>query len=148
MKLFTDKAAGIAAAVIAVAAIGAPALAHHAFQAEFDGNQPIMLQGKVTKVEWINPHTWVHMDVLTNGAAQEWMVEAGTPNTLLREGLTRDSLKVGTEIIVRGYRAKDARCRPACKANGRDVTFTDGRKVFMGSSGTGAPKDGADPNEK
>jgi hypothetical protein len=148
MKLFTDKAAGIAAAVIAVAAIGAPAVAHHAFQAEFDGNQPIMLQGKVTKVEWINPHTWVHMDVLTNGAAQEWMVEAGTPNTLLREGLTRDSLKVGTEIIVRGYRAKDARCRPACKANGRDVTFTDGRKVFMGSSGTGAPKDGADPTEK
>jgi hypothetical protein len=148
MKSFTDKAAAIAAAVIAMGAIGAPALAHHAFQAEFDGNQPIMLQGKVTKVEWINPHTWVHMDVVTNGAAQEWMVEAGTPNTLLREGLTRDSLKPGTEIIVRGYRAKDARCRPACKANGRDVTFTDGRKVFMGSSGTGAPKDGADPNEK
>ena len=92
MKLFTDKAAGIAAAVIAMAAIGAPAIAHHAFQAEFDGNQPIMLQGKVTKVEWINPHTWVHMDVVTNGAPQEWMVEAGTPNTLLREGLTRDSL--------------------------------------------------------
>ena len=148
MKLFTDKAAGIAAAVIAMAAIGAPAIAHHTFQAEFDGNQPIMLQGKVTKVEWINPHTWVHMDVVTNGTPQEWMVEAGTPNTLLREGLTRDSLKPGTEIIVRGYRAKDARCRPACKANGRDVTFTDGRKVFMGSSGTGAPKDGADPNEK
>jgi hypothetical protein len=148
MKLFTDKAAAVAAAVIALAAVCAPAIAHHAFQAEFDGNQPIMLQGKVTKVEWINPHTWVHMDVVTNGAAQEWMVEAGTPNTLLREGLTRDSLKVGTEIIVRGYRAKDVRCRPACKANGRDVTFTDGRKVFMGSSGTGAPKDGADPNEK
>ena len=148
MKVRIDKAARIAAALIAAAAVCAPALAHHAFQAEFDGNQPIMLQGKVTKVEWINPHTWVHMIVTTDGVDQEWMVEAGTPNTLLREGLTRDSLKPGEQIIVRGYRAKDARCRPACKANGRDVTFTDGRKVFMGSSGTGAPKDGADPNEK
>jgi hypothetical protein len=149
MKLRTDRAARIAAALIAAAAAaGTPALAHHAFQAEFDGNSPIMLQGTVTKVEWINPHTWVHMDVVTDGVTQEWMVEAGTPNTLLREGLTRDSLKAGEVIIVRGYRAKDVRCRPACKANGRDVTFTDGRKVFMGSSGTGAPKDGSDPNEK
>jgi len=148
MYFRTDRAASLAAVLIAMAASGAPALAHHAFQAEFDGNVPIMLQGKVTKVEWINPHTWVHMDVVTNGATQEWMIEAGTPNTLLREGLTRDSLKAGEEIIVRGYRAKDARCRPACKANGRDVTFLDGHKVFMGSSGTGAPKDGADPNEK
>src|SRR5580698_7104573 len=95
MNFRTDKAARLAAALIAAAAICAPALAHHAFQAEFDGNQPIMLQGKVTKVEWINPHTWVHMVVVTNGAEQEWMVEAGTPNTLLREGLTRDSLKPG-----------------------------------------------------
>jgi hypothetical protein len=148
MKHRTEKAARIAIALTAAVAIAAPALAHHAFQAEFDGNQPIMLQGKVTKVEWINPHTWVHMLVSTNGVDQEWMVEAGTPNTLLREGLTRDSLKAGEEIIVRGYRAKDARCRPACKANGRDVTFLDGHKVFMGSSGTGAPKDGSDPTEK
>lgn len=148
MNLRTDKAARISAALTALLAFGGPALAHHAFQAEFDGNQPIMLQGTVTKVEWINPHTWVHMNVVTDGVSQEWMIEAGTPNTLLREGLTRDSLKAGEVIIVRGYRAKDARCRPACKANGRDVTFTDGRKVFMGSSGTGAPKDGADPNEK
>jgi hypothetical protein len=146
MNLLTGKAPALACALIVLTA--APVLAHHAFQAEFDGNQPIMLQGTVTKVEWINPHTWVHMNVVTDGATQEWMVEAGTPNTLLREGLTKDSLKAGEVIIVRGYRAKDARCRPACKANGRDVTFTDGRKVFMGSSGTGAPKDGADPNEK
>src|ERR1700744_1872443 len=148
MNVGMDKAARFAATLIAAVATGAPALAHHAFQAEFDGNQPIMLQGKVTKVEWINPHTWVHMIVVTDGTPQEWMVEAGRPNKLLREGLTLDSLKAGEEIIFRGYRAKDARCRPACKANGRDVTFTDGRKVFMGSSGTGAPQDGADPNEK
>jgi Family of unknown function (DUF6152) len=139
-----------ATALMAAFAVGAgvPALAHHAFQAEFDGNSPIMLQGKVTKVEWINPHTWVHMDVVTDGVSQEWMIEAGTPNTLLREGIDRDTLKSGEVIIVRGYRAKDVRCRPACKANGRDVTFLDGHKVFMGSSGTGAPKDGSDPNEK
>src|ERR1700744_5192887 len=146
MNVGMDKAARFAATLIAAVAPAAPAFAHHAFQAEFDGNQPIMLQGKVTKVEWINPHTWVHMMVTTNGVDQEWMVEAGTPNTLLREGLTRDSLKPGEQIVFRGSRAKDARCRPACKANGRDVTFTDGRKVFMGSSGTGAPQDGADPN--
>jgi len=122
------------------------ALAHHAFAAEFDANTPVLLKGKVTKVEWINPHAWVHISVDTPGQpAQPWMVEGGTPNTLLRGGLTRDSLKPGTDIIVRGYQAKDKTCRPACKANGRDVTFADGRKVFMGSSGTGAPKDGAEP---
>jgi hypothetical protein len=148
MKNRIAYAAGVGVALLALGTIGTPAFAHHAFQAEFDGNAPLMLQGKVTKVEWINPHTWVHMDVVTDGTSQEWMVEAGTPNTLLRAGLTRDTLKPGEEIIVRGYRAKDTRCRPACKANGRDVTFTDGRKVFMGSSGTGAPRDGSDPNEK
>jgi hypothetical protein len=139
--------AAAGAALLALGAAAPQAIAHHAFQAEFDGNAPVLLQGKVTKVEWINPHAWVHMLVVTNGAPQEWMVEGGTPNTLLRAGVTRDSLKPGTEIIVRGYRAKDSRCMPACKANGRDVTFLDGRKVFMGSSGTGAPADGADPNE-
>ena len=148
MKRRVTFAAGKGAALLVLGTIGTPAVAHHAFQAEFDGNAPIMIQGKVTKVEWINPHTWVHMEVVTDGQPQEWMVEAGTPNTLLRAGITRDTLKPGEEIIVRGYRAKDTRCRPACKANGRDVTFTDGRKVFMGSSGTGAPRDGSDPNEK
>ena len=148
MKQRIIAAAGIGAAALALGFAAPQAFAHHAFQAEFDGNAPVMLQGVVTKVEWINPHAWVHMTVTTNGQPQEWMVEGGTPNTLLRAGVTRDSLKAGTTIIVRGYRAKDTRCMPACKANGRDVTFLDGRKVFMGSSGTGAPKDGADASEK
>jgi len=145
----TVIAAG-AAAVLALtgAIIAQQAQAHHAFAAEFDGNAPVLLKGKVTKVEWINPHAWVHMNHEEPGKApQAWMVEGGTPNTLIRGGLTRDSLKAGTAIIVRGYQAKDKRCTPACKANGRDVTFADGRKVFMGSSGTGAPRDGADASE-
>ena len=145
-----EPAALIGAGVLAAAAIGGgQAYAHHAFSAEFDGKSPVLLRGKVTKVEWINPHAWVHV-VNTNPdfAQVEWMVEGGTPNTLLRAGIDRNSLKAGTEIIVRGYQSKDKACTPICKANGRDVTFPDGRKVFMGSSGTGAPKDGADATEK
>jgi len=82
------------------------------------------------------------------GQPEEWAVEGGTPNTLLRRGITKDSLVIGTEIVVRGYQSKDGLCKPKCRANGRDVTFPDGRKLFMGSSGTGAPKDGSDQTEK
>ena len=142
-------AAGLGAASLAAAVAGQQAYAHHAFAAEFDDKAPVLLKGKVTTVEWINPHAWVHLMHEEPGKpAVHWMVEGGTPNTLLRGGLTRDTLKPGTEIIVRGYQAKDKRCSPACKANGRDVTFADGRKVFMGSSGTGAPRDGADATER
>jgi uncharacterized protein DUF6152 len=142
--------AAITAGLVAAAAIGVTqASAHHAFAAEFDGKSPVLLRGKVTKVEWINPHAWVHVaQVNPDGTTTEWMVEGGTPNTLLRAGIDRNSLKVGTEIVVRGYQSKDKACTPICKANGRDVTFPDGRKLFMGSSGTGAPKDGADAAEK
>jgi Family of unknown function (DUF6152) len=137
-----------AALLAAISAIHSDSVAHHAFAAEFDADKPILLRGKITKIEWINPHSWIHIAVADEaGAMKKWMVEGGTPNTLIRNGLTRDSLKVGTEIIVRGYQSKDELCEPACKANGRDITFTDGRKIFMGSSGTGAPKDGADPTE-
>jgi len=115
-------------------------LAHHAFGAEFDANRPVLLKGKVTKVEWVNPHAWIH---LKTEAGEDWMVEGGTPNTLLRRGITRDSLTVGTEIVVDGYQSKDRSNR----ANGRDLTFPDGRKLFMGSSGTGAPVDGKDATE-
>jgi hypothetical protein len=141
--------AGLAGAALSVAVAGGAALAHHAFAAEFDGKAPVLLRGKVTRIEWINPHAWVHINVTgPDGKDTEWMVEGGTPNTLLRSGIDRNSLKAGQEIIVRGYQSKDRLCRPACKANGRDVTFPDGRKLFMGSSGTGAPKDGSDPTEK
>ncbi|RLA05619.1 MAG: hypothetical protein DRQ60_07940 [Gammaproteobacteria bacterium] len=123
--------------------------AHHAFSAEFDSKSPVTLQGTVTKVEWINPHAWVHLAVeQEDGTVIDWMVEAGTPNTLLRAGINKNSLPIGSEIVVRGYQSKDRSCKPACKANGRDMAFSDGRKVFMGSSGTGAPKDGLDPRDR
>ena len=136
----------LSAALLAIVAFNtAPLLAHHAFGAEFDANRPVLLKGKVTKVEWVNPHAWIHLTVTKADGTpgEEWMVEGGTPNTLLRRGITRDSLTVGTDIVVDGYQSKDRSNR----ANGRDVTFPDGRKLFMGSSGTGAPSDGKDPGE-
>jgi hypothetical protein len=113
------------------------AYGHHAFDAEFDVKTQVNLKGKVTKVELINPHSWIHM----KSGEQSWMVECGSPNALFRAGMKPDILKVGTTIVVRGYQSRDKICKPACKANGRDVTFTDGRRVFIGSPGTGAPYD-------
>jgi len=115
-----------------------PVWAHHAFAAEFDAKRNVHFTGTVTEMEWINPHAWVHIDVKNaDGTVTNWMIEAGTPNTLFRRGFTRDSLKVGTEIVVDGYQAKDGSNR----ANGRDITLPDGRKLFIGSTGTGAPED-------
>jgi hypothetical protein len=122
-----------------------PAVAHHAFSAEFDADAPVKLTGPIVKVELINPHAWIHMEVKTpDGKVERWAVEGGTPNTLQRRGITRDSIKLGTVIVVQGYRSKDGSMR----ANGRDITFPDGRTLFMGSSGTGAPRDGKDATEK
>ena len=134
--------------VVSAFAVSQSGWAHHAFSAEFDSTAPVTLEGTVTKVEWINPHAWFHLAVAQeDGGVIDWMVEAGTPNTLLRAGINKNSLPIGSKIVVRGYRSKDRRCQPACKANGRDMAFGDGGKVFMGSSGTGAPKDGFDPRD-
>ena len=144
VKLFT-----LALILIAASSTSFRSWAHHAFSAEFDANAPITLRGKVTKVEWINPHAWIHLAAeQEDGTTEAWMVEGGTPNTLLRSGINKRSVPIGAEIVVRGYQSKDRACKPACKANGRDLVFKDGRKVFMGSSGTGAPKDGSDPRDK
>jgi len=119
--------------------------AHHAFAAEFDSTKPIKLRGTVVKMEWINPHTWIHLDVKTpKGTVERWMIEGGPPNALYRRGFTQKSLPQGAEIVVEGFRAKDGSLR----GNGRDLTFADGRRLFVGSSGTGAPKDGRDAAEK
>ena len=114
----------------------APAWAHHAFAAEFDANKQVKFKATVTRMEWTNPHVWIHVDVKQpNGMVEKWAIEAGTPNVLFRRGFTKESLLPGTEILVDGYRAKDGSHR----ANGRDLTLPDGRTLFLGSSGTGAP---------
>ena len=124
-----------AAAMLLTAAV--PLAAHHAFGGEFDANRPVLLKGKIVKMEWVNPHSWIHVEITKpDGAKEIWMVEGGSPNSLVRRGVTKDSLPLGTEIIVDGYQSRD---HTLLRANGRNVTFADGRKLFLGSSGVGEP---------
>ena len=119
--------------------------AHHSFAAEFDESKPVTLKGTLTKMEWVNPHGWIYIDVKgPDGKVVNWGIEAGAPNALIRRGLRKEDFKIGSEVVVQGYRARSG--EPV--ANGRNVTFADGRNFFMGSSGTGAPKDGKEDGEK
>jgi DNA/RNA endonuclease YhcR with UshA esterase domain len=128
------RAAGFGALLVLAGA--AQALAHHSFSGEFDINRPIQLTGTVARVEWINPHAWIHVDVKKpDGTIETWAIETGTPNTLLRRGLRRQDLPAGTEVKVTGYQARDG----TAKANGTNVTLPDGRALFIGSGGPGAP---------
>ena len=137
MRIKRTVAAAVVAG-IALLALQAPLWAHHAFAAEFDANKPVkFLDATVTRVQLINPHSWIHVDVkLPDGRVENWAIEAGSPNILMRRGITKDTLKVGTKIVVEGYQSKDGSKR----ANGRDLTLPDGSKLFLGSSsGEGAP---------
>ena len=131
----------LAIGALALLVQAVPAMAHHAFGAEFDADAPIQLTGPIVKLEWVNPHSWIHIEItLEDGTKEVWMVEGGTPNVLVRRGLRRECLPMGTVLVVDGFQTKDHTLK---RANGRDVPFPDGRKFFLGSSGTGAPDDGA-----
>ena len=130
----------LVAAAAGLFSLSIPAWAHHAFAAEFDAKKPIHLEGTLTKVELINPHSWIHVDVTEDGKTVNWMCEAGSPNVLLRRGFNKNTIPVGTKVIVDGYQSKDGSLR----MNGRDITLPNGQKLFLGSTGTGAPYDSKD----
>ena len=141
----TRLAIAIASMALVLAATAASLMAHHAFAAEFDGNKPVTFLGTVTKMDWVNPHSWLYIDVKTpDGTTENWAIEVGTPTVMFRRGFTKASLLPGTEVKVDGYQAKDGTMR----ANGRDLTLPDGRRLFVGSSGTGAPYELALDNDE
>ena len=144
--MFRNLAAGasfVGAAILLVAAGAGTASAHHAFAAEFDANKPVKFEKAIVKkMEWVNPHVWIHIEVpQADGTSEQWAIEAGTPNVLFRRGFTKEALLPGTVIVVDGYRSKDGSRR----ANGRDLTLPDGRTLFLGSSGTGTPDEANRP---
>lgn len=132
----TKLAVVLAAMGVVLVATAVSLRAHHAFSAEFDANKPLTFKGTVSKMEWTNPHVWLHLDVKKpDGTKETWSFEAGTPNVLFRRGVTKESVKIGMEVTIDGYQAKDGSHR----ANGRDIILADGRTMFLGSTGTGAP---------
>jgi hypothetical protein len=142
MRLLTSVLGAFAALFIT----SLPAAAHHAFGAEFDATRPVLLKGKIVKIEWVNPHTWIHVEITKeDGAKEVWMVEGGSPNSLLRRGANKETFPVGTDVVVDGYQTRD---HTQLRANARNVTFPDGRKLFLGSTGTGAPDESTFPTDK
>ena len=134
--MHTNQVLKIAGGALLLAAFAHSSNAHHSFAAEFDAEKQVTLHGKIVKMEWLNPHTWLHLDVQNDdGTTTPWMIEGGTPNTLFRRGFTPDVIVPGTEITIVGYRARNG----ADRANGRDLILPDGSRLFMGSPGTGAP---------
>jgi Family of unknown function (DUF6152) len=130
------KLFGVIAGTALLVATATPLIAHHSFAAEFDADKPVKIKGKVVKVEWTNPHTWIHIEVPSPaGKADVWAVEGAAPNALIRRGWSKNSLPYGIEITVDGFQAKDGSFR----ANAREVTFPDGTRLSVGSTGTGAP---------
>jgi hypothetical protein len=130
--------------VAATISLVTPSFAHHSFAAEYDADRPVTLTGSVTKMAWINPHSWIYIDVTKpDGTVEKWAVEAGPPGTLIRAGFTKESLATGTVVKVNGYRAKDG----ALRANGRDITLPDGRLLFVGGSGPGSSGPGVPPKD-
>ena len=143
MKRLTSSLLAVGVVVLFLAPVWA--MAHHAFAAEFDGNKPVMLKGTIIKMEWVNPHAWIYIAVKKpDGTVETWMIEGGTPNTLVRRGLRKTDVQAGTEIVVEGYRAKDGSTR----ANGKNVTLPDGRQLFLGSEATGSPLEGRDTTDQ
>ena len=135
----------IVSSVVVLLSVSPPARAHHAFGSEFDASSPVLLKGKIVEIEWVNPHTWIHVEVTKpDGTKEVWMVEGGSPNSLLRRGVNKNSFAPGTEVVIDGYQARDRSLR----ANARNVTFPDGRKLFLGTTGTGAPPPQDFPTDK
>lgn len=132
------KKVSLLAAAAGVLFSALPMFAHHSFGAEFDINKPVKLRGKVVRIEFVNPHAWIHIDVKeANGTTTEWLIEGGSPNALVRHGITKDTLPVGTEVIFEGSQAKDGSHR----ANGQHITLADGKKLFLGASGSEGAED-------